>query len=56
MKATMKTAATEWDKARVMEQVNAWKELSGTWESELSIEAEIEALYAARTEGRKVEL
>lgn len=56
MKATMKTSANEWDKARVAEQVDAWKELSGSWESDLSIEAEIEALYAARTEGRKVGL
>lgn len=56
MKATMKTTSNEWDKARVAEQVDAWKELSGSWESDLSLEAEIEALYAARTEGRKVEL
>ena len=56
MKATMKTGAEEWDKTRVMEQVTAWEHLAGSWESDLSIEAEIEALYAARTEGRKVEL
>jgi len=56
MKATMKTSTNEWDKSRVMEQVSAWEHLAGTWESDLSLEAEIEALYAARTEGRKVEL
>ena len=50
----MKTTTT--DEFRVREQVAAWDKLAGSWESNLSIEEEIEALYAARTPGRDVEL
>ena len=43
-----------WEASRVNEQVHAWENLAGKWASDLSIEAEIEALYAARTGGRDV--
>ncbi len=45
-----------WDEFRVREQADAWDKIAGTWESDDSIEAEIEALYAARTPGREVTL
>ena len=41
---------------RVAEQAASWNRLAGKWESDLSIDEEIEALYAARTPGREVEL
>jgi plasmid stability protein len=44
----------EWSSARVNEQADAWENLDGRWESDLSLEAEIEAMYAARTPGRDV--
>lgn len=37
-------------------QVEAWQELCGQWESEESVAEELEALYAARTGGREVDL
>ena len=43
-----------WDATRVNEQVEAWGKLEGEWVSDVSVEAEIEALYAARTPGRDV--
>ena len=43
-----------WEASRVNKQVHVWENLAGEWASDLSIEAEIEALYAARTEGRVV--
>jgi hypothetical protein len=45
-----------WDEFRVNEQAGAWEKLAGTWESDVTVEAEIEALYAARTPGREVTL
>lgn len=45
-----------WDESRVNEQADAWDKIAGTWESDVSLEAEIEALYAARTPGREVTL
>ncbi|MEN3941425.1 Arc family DNA-binding protein [Prosthecobacter sp. SYSU 5D2] len=45
-----------WDEYRVNEQADAWDKLAGTWESDVSVEAEIEALYAARTPGREITL
>jgi plasmid stability protein len=50
------SSAGAWNENVVREQVAAWEGLARSWESDLSLEAEIEALYAARTEGRKVEL
>ena len=44
------------DDFRVHEQADAWAKLAGSWESDVSIDEEIEALYAARTSGREVEL
>lgn len=43
-----------WEASRVNEQVYAWENLAGKWASDPSIEAEIEAFYAARTEVRDV--
>ena len=43
-----------WDANRVNEPADAWGKLEGEWVSDLSVEAEIEALYAARTPGRDV--
>jgi plasmid stability protein len=37
-------------------QVEAWRDLCGQWQSDLDPEAEIEAIYAARTAGREVDL
>ncbi|SKB02241.1 hypothetical protein SAMN02745166_03592 [Prosthecobacter debontii] len=45
---------SEWDINRVNAQADAWASLAGAWESELTIEDEIEALYAMRTLGREV--
>jgi hypothetical protein len=41
---------------RVREQVAAWTKIAGSWQSDASIDEEIDALYAARTPGRDVEL
>lgn len=54
--ANRSTGIDEWNKGRVAEQVAAWKEVAGSWESDVSLEEEIESLYAARSEGRKVDL
>jgi hypothetical protein len=35
-------------------QVAAWEALAGMWESTMSVEDEIAAIYAARTFGRDV--
>lgn len=45
-----------WDERHALEQAAAWEKLAGTWESEVSVEAEIEAMYAARTAGRETNL
>ena len=37
-------------------QVAAWRQLAGQWQSERPEAEEIEAIYAARTSGRKVDL
>lgn len=37
-------------------QVRAWEALAGKWGSEEPVEEEIGRIYAARTEGRKVDL
>jgi hypothetical protein len=37
-------------------QVEVWRDLCGQWQSDLDPEAEIEAIYAARTAGREVDL
>ena len=41
---------------RIEEQVQAWTQLAGRWESDLGIVDEIEQIYAARTPGRPVDL
>jgi plasmid stability protein len=38
------------------QQLAAWKDLAGRWTSEESADAEISAIYEARTLGRDVEL
>ena len=43
-------------RAEAEKQANAWRELSGRWESQESVEEEIAKIYASRTEGRKIEL
>jgi plasmid stability protein len=42
--------------AEIETQVRAWEALAGKWGSEESAEDEIGHIYAARTQGRKVEL
>jgi len=37
-------------------QARAWRELAGSWPSDLTFEEEVAEIYAARTGGRKVEL
>ena len=37
-------------------QVEMWRALSGTWESDESLEEEIEAIYWSRSLGREVDL
>ena len=43
-------------KAEAERQTGAWRSLSGRWESRESVQEEIKQIYAARTEGRDVEL
>ena len=47
-------ASEDWTASRINEQAAAWENLDGKWVSDLSLEAEIEAMYAARTAGRDV--
>ena len=37
-------------------QVEAWRDLCGQWQSDLDPAAEIDAIYAARSAGREVDL
>ena len=41
---------------RIEDQVQAWTQLAGRWESDLETAEEIERIYAARTPGRPVDL
>ncbi len=41
---------------RTEDQVQAWTQLAGRWESDLETADEIERIYAARTPGRPVHL
>lgn len=41
---------------QVVAQTNAWNELAGNWKSDLDKVAETEAIYAARSTGRLVDL
>jgi plasmid stability protein len=41
---------------RAQRQVKAWRALAGQWASEATFDDEVDALYAARTAGRDVEL
>ena len=43
-------------RAQARAQVEAWSRLSGRWQSDLDAGAEIDAIYAARSRGRSVEL
>jgi plasmid stability protein len=38
------------------DQVEAWRKLSGKWNSHLSVKEEIDQLYRARKRGRKIKL
>jgi plasmid stability protein len=40
----------------VENQIQAWRKLSGQWDSDLDTATEIEQIYAARTPGRRVDL
>ena len=37
-------------------QADAWKRLAGRWRSDVSPQEEVEAIYAARSRGRPVDL
>lgn len=37
-------------------QVEIWSRLAGRWDSELTAEDEIEAIYKSRTKGREIDL
>lgn len=37
-------------------QADAWARLAGSWVSDVSVEEEIESLYAARSSGRDVDV
>lgn len=54
------SANAEDEPARLREQaraqVEAWTRLSGRWQSDVDADTEIEALYAARSGGRAVDL
>lgn len=39
-----------------LRQAKEWSRLAGLWQSDLPVEEEIARIYAARTEGRKVDL
>ncbi len=49
-----KPSRNEWDALRVAEQADGWENLDGEWCMDLTVEDEIDALYAARTAGREV--
>ena len=54
LSASFKRSEEEWGADRVAEQADAWEHLEGSWESDISAEEEIAALYAARSAGREV--
>jgi plasmid stability protein len=37
-------------------QTGAWRQLSGRWQSQESVQEEISRIYASRTEGREIKL
>ena len=37
-------------------QAEAWRKLAGKWESDETVQEEIDAIYASRTVGREVDL
>lgn len=41
---------------RAQRQIDAWRRLAGTWQSNETFEDEVDAIYAARTPGRDVDL
>jgi len=44
------------DTDRVTAQVEAWRRLAGRWVSDQPVDAEVDAIYEARTDGREVDL
>ena len=48
--------AEERARAERLKQAEEWSRLAGLWQSDVPVKEEIEAIYAARTEGRKVDL
>jgi hypothetical protein len=49
-------AARETAEDRALRQVEAWRALAGGWASDVSFEAEVADVYAARTLGRDIDL
>ncbi|MBI5330772.1 MAG: Arc family DNA-binding protein [Betaproteobacteria bacterium] len=45
-----------YDPQETARQVALWNELAGQWESNLTVEGEISAIYASRSLGREVQL
>ncbi len=46
----------ETSEERAQRQIDAWRRLVGTWHSNESFDDEVDAIYAARTPGRDVDL
>ena len=44
------------DTNRPTAQVEAWRRLVGRWVSDQPVDTEVDAIYEARTDGRKVDL
>lgn len=49
-------AARETAEERALRQVQAWKDLAGAWESDRTFDEDVADLYAARTQGRNLDL
>ncbi len=49
-------AARETAEERAQRQVQAWQTLAGAWVSDRAFDEEVADLYAARTQGRDVDL
>lgn len=48
--------AQGYDPREAARQIALWNELAGQWESNLTVEDEINAIYASRSLGREVQL
>jgi hypothetical protein len=52
MKKTVHKSGSEI--SEINKQTQTWEDLAGKWESSMTLKEEIDALYKARTSGRKI--